>query len=211
MLSIDVNSVSITKRFSISENGKVVSRVYIRDKEDDKHVYLFRIKTNKSHRRKGLATAIINLVIEKYKHRGITLRAGGQKESLSTTALIKIYRKFGFIRKGKTNTMYIDPPTKMKVGDKTKLHCPNCNSLMRAARLSYWFESVGAYDAVTSSMQHTDDGRKCHKCGLEFVAGYDLKFKGFIINRWSNIEDLKSWLNDVNDGKGENRKVRCRG
>jgi hypothetical protein len=204
---IDEADISTTKRFSICAKGKIVSRVYVRDKGDDKHVYLFRLKTNKSHRREGLAKDIIESVIEKYKHRGITLRAGGQKDSLSTTALIKIYRKFGFTRKGKTNTMYLDPPKVLKVGDKTKLHCPNCNNFMRLAKLSYWFTCVGAYDAESSTLSYTDQGRKCHKCGLSYVPGHVLTFKGFEANRWDSIEDLKQWIDDVNAGKGKNIMV----
>jgi len=119
IINIDVNKVSTTHRLSISnDNGKIISRLYIRDKQDGKHVYLFRLRTNKQHRREHLATELIKLAIYKYGSRGIILRACGQKDSLSTTDLIKMYRKFGFIKKDKTNTMCIDPPIKIKVGNK---------------------------------------------------------------------------------------------
>jgi len=119
IINIDVNKVSTTHRLSISnDNGKIISRLYIRDKQDGKHVYLFRLRTNKQHRREHLATELIKLAIYKYGSRDIILRACGQKDSLSTTDLIKMYRKFGFIKKDKTHTMYIDPPIKIKVGNK---------------------------------------------------------------------------------------------
>ena len=206
---IDVNKVSVTSRLSVNDdNGKIISRLYIRDKEDGKPVFLFRLKTNKSHRRKHLASELIKLAINEYGHRGITLRACHQEGGPSNTALIKMYRKYGFKRKGKSKVMYIDPPQGDKVGDKTKLHCPNCNSFMRVARLSYWFVSIGAYDAETSSIEYTNNGRKCHKCDLEFVPGDVLRFKGFEINRWNNLEDIKKWIDEVNAGNGKNKMMR---
>jgi hypothetical protein len=116
-----------------------------------------------------------------------------------------MYKKFGFKRKGTSKVMYIDPPKGYKVGDKTKLHCPNCNTFMRVARLSYRFVSIGAYDAETSSLEHTNNGRKCHKCDLEFVPGDVLRFKGFEIHRWNNIEDIKKWIENV---KAKKIKIR---
>lgn len=203
---IDVNKVSITKRLSVTDDdGNIISRLYIRDKEDGKHVFLFRLKTNKAYRKKHLASELIKLAIEKYKHRGLILRACHQEGGPSTTTLIKMYRKLGFKRKGKSKTMYFDPPKVLKIGDKTKLNCPNCNSFMRVAKLSYWFTCIGAYDVESSSLSWTDHGRKCHKCGLDFVPGDVLTFKGFKTNRWDSLKDLKQWIDDINAGKGKNK------
>ena len=107
-MKVENTQVSRTERFCIYDKKKIVSRLYIRDKDDGGAVFLFRLKTNKSHRNKGLAKQLINSAIKKYKDRGITLRACGQDGGPSTTTLLKMYRKFGFKRKSDTKTMYYD-------------------------------------------------------------------------------------------------------
>lgn len=95
----------------------------------------------------------------------------------------------------------------MPIENKTKLRCPNCNSLMRSARLTYLFENQGRLSDKVSYMHTTDNGRKCHKCKLEYVPGDIFRFKGFEINRWDRVEDLKRWIEDVKAGKGKDRYI----
>ncbi len=202
-MMIDKNKVSETHRLSISENGKIISRLYIRDKQDDKPVYLFRVKTNVSHRRKGLASELIKSAIEKYKKRGLILRACHQKAGPSADVLIKIYKKFGFKRKGQTKTMYIDPPKILKVGDRTELRCPICNRFMRVANLPYEWTSHSAYGDAQHETSYTDNGRECKKCGLQYLHQDYIIYKSFRIEVFETLSELKQWFKDVDEGKGK--------
>lgn len=206
-MMIDKNKVSETHRLSISENGEIISRLYIRDKQDNKPVCLFRLKTNKSHRRKGLASELIKLAIDRYKFRGITLRSCSQKDGPSITALMKMYRKFGFIRKGKTQTMYIDPPRKWKKGDRTKVECLNCGNYMTITPMSYSHYYTHGYDDNTTCIdsKYDEKAMECKKCKFSHAGGQMVKFKGFSTNHWSKEKPLKQWIDDINNGKGINR------
>lgn len=205
MTKIDKNKVSETHRFSISEDGKIVSRLYIRDKQDQKPVEMFRLKTGKSYQRKGFATQLINSAIEKYKNRGLTLRACGQKEGPSTNTLIKIYRKFGFKRKGQTKTMYIDPPRKWKKGDRTKTKCPNCGNRMTITPISYMRHYTYGDGGNCSTSDYDELALQCKKCKLSWAGNGNVRYKGFTTNYWTKNYSLKQWINEVNEGKGKHR------
>ena len=107
---VDIAPISITERFAIYKDDKIISSLYIEDKKDSKPVCLFKLETNKECRRQGYATELVNSAIKRYQDRGIILEVCSQKDGPSIASLIKIYNKLGFKRKGKTKTMYIDPP-----------------------------------------------------------------------------------------------------
>lgn len=201
---IEIKDISKTTRFAIYDNKKIISRLYIRDKQDDEPVYLFRLKTNQSYRLKGYATKLIDKVIKKYKHRGIILRACGPMPGLSTTALMKIYKKFGFKRKGKTKTMYIDPPRELQEGDRVKTKCPNCGNCMTVTSMSYLTYSYGYDDLSRECSSNYGKGIKCKRCKLEYAGG-TVTYKKFTVNCWDKDNSLKEWVDKVNAGEGKSR------
>ena len=205
--TVNVKQISETVRFDISKDGKIISRLYIRDKNDTKPVYLSRLKTNKSYRRQGLATELLQQVIEKYKYRGVILRASSQADGPSITTLMRMYKKFGFKRKNKTQTMYLNPPRKLKKGDRTKTKCPNCGSFMTITPMSYTYYYRHGYDDLTTCCDSKYDNKalQCKKCKLSYAGNHIIKFRGFETNYWNKEYTLTQWIEEVNQGKGKDR------
>ena len=98
--TIERNDIRRTEKFAVTEDGKVVSRVYVRIPYGDKPIFIFRVKTNKTHRRRGLCKQIMKDVIKTYGKFDMELRVCSQDiTSMSTKQLFKFYKKFGFRRK----------------------------------------------------------------------------------------------------------------
>ena len=95
------NLVSRTERFAVFDGDKVVSRAYVRVPYDEsKPLFIFKVKTNKSHIRQGLCRKVIEHIIESHGEENIELRPHQtEKWGAKTTTLIKFYRSFGFKRK----------------------------------------------------------------------------------------------------------------
>ena len=98
--------ISETHKYTIDKNNKIISRVYAMVPQDKSEpVYMFRLWTRKSHRRKKFATKVLNQAIKEWKSRPIKLRACSGDEALTTEDLIKFYTSLGFVRRPKTNTI----------------------------------------------------------------------------------------------------------
>jgi hypothetical protein len=99
--------ISETHRFAKMDGKKVLSRAYVRIPEDKtKPLHVFRVWTRKDCRRKGFATGILSEIVAKFGSREMLLRVSPKKGSgLTKDILYKFYGKFGFVRKGNTQTM----------------------------------------------------------------------------------------------------------
>jgi hypothetical protein len=203
---VRVGVVSEVRRFSISENGAIISKAKVRDNKDGKPVYLFGLRTNKSHRRRYCATELLNSIIKTYSDRGITLKVFSEHGGPSNNTLMNIYRKFGFKRKGKTNVMYVSPPRKWEEGDRTRIKCPNCGNCMTITPMPYYRYYRDAREDICEITSDYDPcAMQCKKCELSYAGGCLVKYKGFSTNQWSPILPLKEWIDDINQGKGKNR------
>lgn len=100
------NPVSRTVRYYISNSDKkVVSRVYLKLPEaPGKPLFLFKLKTNKKYRGKGLATALLKKLLKDYKKHDIELGVNSYEE-MSIERLFEFYEKLGFQRKRNTKRM----------------------------------------------------------------------------------------------------------
>ena len=99
-MNVEIDNISRTERFAILDGDKVVSRAYLRVPYNNKPLFIFKVKTNKSHIRQGLCRKVIEQVIKSYGTCDIELRPH-QTETwgMSTLGLIKFYRGFGFKKK----------------------------------------------------------------------------------------------------------------
>ena len=99
--------ISETHRLARMDGNKVLSRAYIRVPQDKKKpICIFRVWTRQSHRRNGLATSLMEEAVKEFGNRDMLLRVGPEKGSGVVKAdLYRFYGKFGFVRKGETQTM----------------------------------------------------------------------------------------------------------
>lgn len=202
---VSIDEVATTEKFSISRDYKIVSRLQIK-KQKKGPVQLSRLKTDKSHRKEGLARELIEKVVNTYRNRGITLKVSSHKDGPTDATLMRIFRKFGFVRKGKTNTMYLNPPRERKKGDRTIVVCPNCDDYMIITPMSYtYYYKHGYGDARCSDSKYDDKAVECKICKLSFAGNHMLKFKGFSTNYWDKEYPLSQWIDEVNAGEGKDR------
>ena len=109
-MEVEKEDISRTERFAIYDGKRVVSRAYVRLPYGlgDKPIFIFRVKTNKSHYRQGFCRKVIEKVIQSYGMYDMELRVCSQDpEAMSTKQLFKFYKEFGFRRKrNKDGTLY---------------------------------------------------------------------------------------------------------
>jgi len=108
-MKVEKEDVSRTERFAIYDGSRVVGRAYLRIPYGlgDKPIFIFKVKTNKSHIRQGLCRKVIEKVIESYGMYDIELRPH-QTETwgMTTEQLETFYKSFGFKKKKKNGKIY---------------------------------------------------------------------------------------------------------
>ena len=105
---VERDEVSRTERFAIMEDGKIVSRAYLRIPYGySKPIFMFKVKTNKSHIRQGLCRKVIEKVIESYGRYDISLRPSQMEPwGMPKKKLIKFYESFEFVQKKDKERVY---------------------------------------------------------------------------------------------------------
>ena len=101
--------ISETHKYEMRDKrDRLQSRVYVRIPHDSsKPIEVFRLRTNKSYRKKGYASTLVNHVVSKYGwDRDIKLGVCPEKGSgLTKKDLYRFYGRFGFIKKKNSQTM----------------------------------------------------------------------------------------------------------
>ena len=107
--TVEQEDMSRTERFVIYDGIEVVSRAYLTIPYgfNDKSIWIYDVKTNKSHLRQGLCRKVIEQVIELYGRYDIELIPHKfESWGMSKKQLEKFYKSFGFRRKKRSFWLY---------------------------------------------------------------------------------------------------------